>query len=114
MSEHERAPVRLPGAGPLDELARRVRSLVEAGPARDVQRNLQAALSGALQRMDLVTREEFDAQAALLAPPRERLEALQARVDALERALSVEPVGSAPAAAPVVRAATPAPSNAVR
>ncbi|MFO0004988.1 MAG: hypothetical protein ACK559_28055, partial [bacterium] len=30
MSEHERAPVRLPGAGPLDELARRVRSLVEA------------------------------------------------------------------------------------
>ena len=105
MSEHERAPVRLPGAATLDELARRVRSLAETGPARDVQRNVHAVLSSALQRMDLVTREEFDAQAALLARTRERLDALQARVDALERALPVAPAGSAPDAAPDIPAA---------
>lgn len=86
MSEPDRLSARLPGGSVLDDLARRVKSLADAGPARDLQRNLQAMLASAVQKMDLVTREEFDAQAALLVRTRERLESLQARVDALERA----------------------------
>jgi BMFP domain-containing protein YqiC len=49
-----------------------------------VQRNVRAVVGSALQRMDLVTREEFDVQAAVLARTREKLEALEARVAGLE------------------------------
>lgn len=86
MSEPDRPAAALPGAAVLDDLARRLRAIAEAGPAQDLQRNLRAMVGSALQRMDLVTREEFDAQCALLVRTRERLDALQSRVDALERA----------------------------
>lgn len=51
---------------------------------RDVEQQLRNALTATLRRMDLVTREEFDVQAALLSRTRERLEALQTRIDQLE------------------------------
>ena len=58
------------------------------GPANreEVRSLLSAALSAALGRMNLVTREEFDAQAALLARTREKLEQLEAALSALEAA----------------------------
>ena len=43
-------------------------------------------MSSALARMDVVTREEFDVQSAVLARTREKLEALERRVAELERA----------------------------
>ncbi len=46
----------------LDELNKRVSELLAASPARDVEKNLRALLSGAFARLDLVTREEFDVQ----------------------------------------------------
>ncbi len=70
---------------PLDDLARRLRDLIASGPAQDVQRNVRAAIGAALQRMDLVTRDEFDVQSAVLARTREKLELLEARVADLER-----------------------------
>lgn len=51
---------------------------------RGVEQQLRNALAAALRRMDLVTREEFDVQAALLGRTRERLEALQERIDQME------------------------------
>jgi ubiquinone biosynthesis accessory factor UbiK len=69
----------------LDDLSRRVRELVASSTAQDVQRNVRAVVGSALQRMDLVTREEFDVQAAVLARTREKLEALEVRVAGLER-----------------------------
>jgi len=45
-------------------------------------------LSGFFGKLDLVTREEFDVQAQVLARTREKLQALEARVDALEKARS--------------------------
>ena len=71
---------------PLDELARRVAALIAATPAKDVERNLRALLASALGRLDLVTREEFDIQSQVLARTREKLKALEARVEALEKA----------------------------
>lgn len=44
------------------------------------QRELQQALQSACQRLDLVTREEFDAQAAVLQRTREKLERLEQRL----------------------------------
>lgn len=49
------------------------------------KKEMQAALQSALSRMDLVTREEFDAQAAVLQRTRERLEALEQQLAQLEQ-----------------------------
>jgi ubiquinone biosynthesis accessory factor UbiK len=72
----------------LDDLARR---LAESVPKNvralgtDIERNFKSLLATGLQRMDLVTREEFDLQAAVLERTREKLEALEARLAELEK-----------------------------
>ena len=58
----------------------------QAGLWQEVDRNLQAALQEVFARLDLVTREEFDAQSRLLTRMREKLEMLERRVEALEAA----------------------------
>lgn len=68
----------------LEELARRLQALAAQTPVADLERNARALLAGAFSRLDLVTREEFDAQARLLARTRERVEQLEARVAQLE------------------------------
>jgi ubiquinone biosynthesis accessory factor UbiK len=75
----------------LDDIAKRLRALAAESPAGDVERNFRALLSGAMARLDLVTREEFDAQARVLARTREKLESLEQRLAALE-----SPSGNAP------------------
>jgi BMFP domain-containing protein YqiC len=50
----------------------------------DMQRNLRAGLESAFGKLNLVTREEFEVQQAVLARTREKLKALEARVEALE------------------------------
>ncbi len=56
-----------------EELERLIPDLESLSPRRE----LQSALQAALRSLDLVTREEFDAQAAVLQRTRERLEALE-------------------------------------
>ncbi len=51
----------------------------------DTRENVRAAMADALRRMDIVTREEFDTQRAVLQRTREKLEALEARVASLEQ-----------------------------
>ena len=64
--------------------------LLEAVPqglssARDeLETNFRATLSAGLSRLDLVTREEFEVQEAVLARTREKLEQLEARLAAIE------------------------------
>ena len=53
-----------------------------------IDRNAKNLLQSALTRLDVVSREEFDAQAAVLKRTRERLEALEAKIAALDEALS--------------------------
>ena len=62
------------------------RSLPTGGQAlaEDLKKNLLVALNSALQRMDLVTREEFDVQTELLVRTRARLEVLEAKVAEME------------------------------
>jgi len=52
----------------------------------DAEANFKAALAGGLRRMDLVTREEFELQQAVLERTREKLDALEARLKALDAA----------------------------
>ena len=54
----------------------------------DMEKNVHAALQATFAKLDLVTREEFDIQKEVLARTRAHLEALEARVAELERALS--------------------------
>ena len=74
--------------GGLDELARKIGQVLESSPARDIEKNVKALLQGALQRLDLVPRAEFDVQAQVLARSREKLETLEAREAELEARLA--------------------------
>jgi BMFP domain-containing protein YqiC len=79
----------------LEEISNKLGGLIAASPVKDIEKNAKAALSGLLGKLDLVTREEFDVQAALLARTREKLDALEARVAALEKAAADKAVASA-------------------
>ncbi len=70
----------------LEEFSAKMGALLANSPARDIEKNAKAVLSGVFSRLDLVTREEFDIQSQVLARTREKLKALEARVDALEKA----------------------------
>jgi BMFP domain-containing protein YqiC len=67
-----------------EDISARVAAAMAASPVRDVEKNVRALLRGALGRLDLVSREEFDIQVALLARTRDKLEALEERVASLE------------------------------
>ena len=71
----------------IDDLARQISEAIPAGVKgmqEDVQKNIHTLLQGALSRLDLVTREEFDAQSQVLARTREKLEQLEKIISALE------------------------------
>ena len=67
-----------------EELNTRLSALIAASPARDIEKNVKALLASVFEKMDLVTREELEIQAQLLARSREKLTALEARVAELE------------------------------
>ncbi len=77
----------------IDDLARRLSELVPPGleeAREDLTKNFRAALQSGLTRLDLVTREEFDVQRAVLLRTREKLDLLErilvdleARLDAV-------------------------------
>ena len=68
----------------LDELQARLSEALAASPARDLEKNLRAVLTAGFARLDLVTREEFDVQAKVLARTRERLAELERRLAEIE------------------------------
>lgn len=51
----------------------------------EIKRNLIAVLKEQLSKMDWVSREEFDVQSAVLARTRQRLDALERQLQALEQ-----------------------------
>lgn len=71
----------------IDELARTLADSVPQGLRSvkdDLEKNFKSVLRSGLGRLDLVTREEFDVQEAVLARTRQKLEALEARLQSLE------------------------------
>ncbi|MFM7670194.1 MAG: accessory factor UbiK family protein [Betaproteobacteria bacterium] len=68
----------------LDELQHRIREVLQHSPAKDLEANLRAMLQQGFAKLDLLTREEFELQAEVLARTRAKLEALEKRVAELE------------------------------
>jgi hypothetical protein len=71
-----------------DELVRQFQALLpeDARQTREeIEQNIKALMKATLQRMDLVTREEFDIQSELLARTRAMLDELEKKVRELEQ-----------------------------
>jgi BMFP domain-containing protein YqiC len=76
----------------LDELTKRLSAMMPAdlnAAKEDLERNVKTVLQAGLKKLDLVTREEFDVQRAVLLRTREKLEALEARLAEFEAQVSV-------------------------
>jgi hypothetical protein len=72
----------------IDDLARQITNNLPAGVKamqQDVEKNIRTLLQSAFARLDLVTREEFDVQARVLARTRAKLETLEQQVAELEQ-----------------------------
>jgi len=96
--------------GHIDDLARRLSDLVppplradsafgqNARAAREeLQQTFKDALQSGLARLDLVTREEFDVQRAVLLRTREKLDALEALLGRMEAQLQPDPAAASAA-----------------
>ncbi len=71
----------------IDQIARKLAESVPAGlrTMRDeLEQNFRSVLRSSLGKLDLVTREEFEVQQLVLARTREKLEALEGRLQAME------------------------------
>ena len=68
----------------IDDITSKIKSLISTSPAVDIEKNLRSVLQSALGKLDLVTREEFDAQTQVLSKTRTLLDALAKKVSALE------------------------------
>ncbi len=71
----------------IDDIARRLSEAVPEGIRHlqdDLEQNFRAVLQSALAKLDLVTREEFDVQTAVLRRTREKLEDLDKKLAQLE------------------------------
>lgn len=67
-----------------DELSAKLSEAVKNSPAKDIEKNARALLMQGFEKLDLITREEFDMQAQVLTRTREHLILLEARVAKLE------------------------------
>ncbi len=76
-----------------DELSEQLGQLLPFNPQasqEEIKKHVSALLQSAFSHMDLVTRDEFEVQRAVLMRTRERLEALEVQVKALEARLQAE------------------------
>ncbi len=71
----------------LDEVSRKISSALPDGIKMmqdDLEKNIKAILQSSFEKMNLVSREEFDVQAALLARTRQKLDELEKQIARLE------------------------------
>lgn len=71
-----------------NDLQGKISQVIENSPAKDIEKNVKAMMTQGFSKLDLVTREEFDIQAQVLAKTRAKLEALELRIAELETRLS--------------------------
>ena len=99
----------------LEEISSKLGDTIAQSPAKDIEKTVKSLMGSAFNRMDLVTREEFDIQQQVLIKTRELLTQLEQRVAVLEAAQTTadttveEAVQTAEA--PAAEAAQEAPQN---
>lgn len=74
-----------PAADLLNNFSQKVGDILKQSPAKDIENNLKAGLTSMLTKLDMVSREEFDVQSAVLARTREKLTLLETRLSELEK-----------------------------
>lgn len=67
-----------------EEVSAKIGETIANSPAKDVEKNVKAMLGSAFNKMDLVTREEFDIQQQVLIKTRTKLVELEERLARLE------------------------------
>lgn len=75
----------------IDDLARRLTDMIPPGlkdAGSEIEQNMKSTLQAGLAKLDLVTREEFDVQRAVLLRTREKMDALERTVQVLEARLA--------------------------
>ncbi|PTN13115.1 accessory factor UbiK family protein [Nitrosomonas aestuarii] len=78
----------------IEEINSKVSEILQNSPAKDVEKNMRAVLSGVFSRLDLVTRDEFDVQQEVLQRTREKLILLEAKVKEIEQQFGLSETGS--------------------
>jgi BMFP domain-containing protein YqiC len=73
-----------------NDLQSKIHQAIENSPAKDIEKNVKAMMTQGFSKLDLVTREEFDIQAQVLAKTRAKLELLESRLTALEQSVAVQ------------------------
>ncbi len=74
----------------IDNLAKKLAESVPEGlrsMREDLETNFQGVLRSGISKLDLVTREEFEVQEAVLTRTREKLERLEEKIEAIEKNL---------------------------
>ncbi len=64
----------------LDQVNEQVRQVLKNNPLQDIEKNIKGILTAIFNKLDLVTREEFDIQQQVLLATRKKLEELEAQV----------------------------------
>ncbi len=78
---------------PIDDVIKRLNSMVPEGVThiqKDIEDSVKQVMQAQLKKMDVVTREEFDVQQAVLMKTREKVEVLEQRVAELEKKLEIK------------------------
>jgi len=68
-----------------NDMQSKVEDAIRQSPAKDLEKNVRSLMTQGFQKMDLVTREEFDLQTQVLSKTRAKLEELEIKVTALEK-----------------------------
>ena len=68
----------------IQEISDKIREIIKNSPIDDMENNINALLRSMFTKLDLINREEFDIQTEVLKKTRLKLEALEAKLKALE------------------------------
>ena len=67
-----------------DQMSQKINETIANSPAKDVEKNVKAMMVATFNKMDLVTREEFDIQTEVLKRTRQKLEELEKKLSEIE------------------------------
>jgi ubiquinone biosynthesis accessory factor UbiK len=70
----------------IKELSIKIKQLIDSSPISELETNIHALIQGMLTKMELVSRDEFDIQSALLARTQQQLRVLEEKISTLEQA----------------------------
>ena len=85
-----------------NDLQGKISQAIDNSPVKDVEKNVKAMMTQGFSKLDLVTREEFDIQAQVLAKTRAKLDALELQISSLEARLAAQTTAAAPTVPPVI------------